>query len=380
MLDVVCQGSPFEMGRAQGSALAGRIDAARSTLGKIEAFRRQKPWWLPYPLYRLVAGRKARHALGGRVSRDWPDFAARLAGLAQGARASLNNLYLFNALEPLLSSIGGCTACPGACSAVAVRGSRSAGAAPMLARNFDYLPAVQPLYSVRESRPESGRRSLEFTVAPLAGAVDGMNEDGLCITYNYAFATDNAQASGVPLSMLICEALRQCATVADAAAWLERQQRWGGGLLMLADAGGDIASLELSTTRSFLRRPPPGEDCLFHTNDFSAPMMREVQVPDDAVYSAAAPAPLRGRRVHRSSELRNRRFRELLAASGPLDADGLAAIMADHGSDGAPSDFTPCVHGAYWFTTACAQFFPAARRMRVAYSTACQPRFAELAL
>ena len=49
---------------------------------------------------------------------------------------------LFNALEPVLSSVGGCTACPGACSAVAVRGSRSITGEPMVARNFDYLPLI----------------------------------------------------------------------------------------------------------------------------------------------------------------------------------------------------------------------------------------------
>ena len=43
----------------------------------------------------------------------------------------------------------------------------------IIARNFDYLPLVQPFYVLRESRPRDGFRSLEFTVAPLGGAVDG---------------------------------------------------------------------------------------------------------------------------------------------------------------------------------------------------------------
>jgi len=36
---------------------------------------------------------------------------------------------------------------------------------------------------------------------------------------------------------------------------LTSRTRWGAGLLMLADAEGDLASLELSSTRSQLRRP-----------------------------------------------------------------------------------------------------------------------------
>lgn len=380
MIDVICEGLPVEMGRAQGTALAGRIHAARKALREIEAFRRQRPWWLPYPLYRWLAGRKAQRLLASLLSRELPELGQRLEGLAEGARLSLSTLYLFNALEPLLSSIGGCTACPGGCSAVAVRGSRSADGGPMIARNFDYLPVVQPFYTVRKSRPREGFRSLEFTVAPLAGAVDGMNQQGLCIAYNYAFATDGDPAPAVPITMLISEALRRCGTVQEAAAWIAARRRWGGGLLMLADASGDVASLELSNTRSHLRRLEQGQDVLFHTNNFSDPRMKEVQIPDDAVYTDCAPLPLQGHRVHQSSDLRNQRFQELLSEKAVIDRDRLAAIMADHGAAGAPSDFTPCVHGAYWFTTACLQFFPKARQMHVAYSTACQARFTEFAL
>ena len=58
---------------------------------------------------------------------------------------------LFNALEPVLSSVGGCIACPGACSAVAVRGSRSITGKPMVARNFDYLPFFPKSRRIRVS-------------------------------------------------------------------------------------------------------------------------------------------------------------------------------------------------------------------------------------
>jgi hypothetical protein len=378
MIEVVCQGSPSEMGHAQGRALRHKILGAREALRSIEAFRVRQPRWMPYPLYLLLAARQARAYLAAPLTREHPRFNERLAGLAAGAGVGLATSYLFNAMEPLLSSIGGCTACPGACSVVAVRGARAAGRA-MLAHNFDYLPLVQPFYAVRETRPPDGFRALEFTAAPLAGTIDGINQEGLCVTYDYAFATDTT-AAAAPISMLISEALRLCATVEQAAAWIAGQRRVGGGLLMLADAGGDLASLELSNTRSHLRRPAPGEDALFHTNDFSSPHLREVQIADDAVYAAGSPTPLRGRRVHQSSEERNRRYRELLAASPVIDETRLGVIMADHGPAGEGNDFTPCVHGAYWFTTACIRLFPKERRMRVSYSTACQARFQEATL
>lgn len=380
MIEVVCRGSPYEMGRAQGNALRAKIHAAHAALRELEAFRQQQPWWLPYPLYHRLARGRAGRLLAEPLTRCYPEFSQRLMGLAEGAGVQPSVPYLFNALEPLLSYIGGSTACPGACSAVAVRGGRSAHGEPIMGRNFDYLPLVQPYYAMRECRPTDGYRSVEFTVAPLVGAVDGMNEHGLCITYDYAFTTDADPASPIPISVLIGETLQRCRTVAEAAAWIARRPRWGGGLLMLVDADGDLASLELSATRSFLRRPAPGEDFLLHTNGFSSPQMREVQIPDDAVYSPTAPRPLRGQRVHESSESRNRRYQELLTGAPIFDETLLSALMADHGAGGAASANTPCVHSSYWHTTACLQFFPKARRMRVAFDSACQARYHEIVI
>ena len=228
---------------------------------------------------------------------------------------------------------------------------------------------------LRDSRPQGQARSLEFTTAPMAGAVDGINEHGLAISNDYAFTTDLPSAAAAPISMIITEALQRCRTVTEAVGWIASRPRWGGGLLMLADATGDIASLELSSTRSAVRRPAPGDDFLFHSNAFAVPQMLDVQAPRDAVYTNRAPVPMRGRRLHQSSERRDQRFQELLAGDRVLGSDDLARIMADHGSLGIGDDFTPCVHGSYWYTTACLQLAPATRNLRIAYSTACQAQY-----
>jgi hypothetical protein len=376
VVEVRCQGSPREMGFGQGAGVRNKIYAASQILVQLEAFRLQQPEWLPYPVYRWLAERKSRRYLA--QCRDSSEMNQRLAGIAEGAGVSLNAICLFNAIEPMLSSVGGCTACPGACSAVAVRGPRSAKSEPMVAHNFDYLPLVQPLYMVRESRPTGGLRAFEFTTAPLAGAVDGINEKGLCITYDYAFTTDIPSAPAAPISVAISEALGRCQTVTEAADWITQRPRWGGGLLMLSDASGDIASLELSSSCSHLRRPEEGAHVLYHSNAFFSDTMRLVQSPRDAVYTDLAPTALRGHRLHQSSELRDQRFKELLERGEILCVDKLATVMADHGSAGIPHDYSPCVHSKYWQTTACLQFFPKSRRMRVAYDTACQARFVDI--
>jgi hypothetical protein len=377
-IEAICQGSPREMGFAQGKAARQKIHAACQALADMEAFRLQQPRWLPYRVYRWLAEQKAARFLAAPLAHDYPLLKERLAGIAAGADVSIPRIMLFNALEPILSSVGGCTASPGACSAVAIRGGRSATGEPIIVRNFDYFPLVQPFYMLRDCRPSGGLRAIEFTVAPLAGTVDGMNEAGLCITYNYGFTTDQPRIPAAPISMAISAALERCRTVSEAAELISSSKRWGGALLMLGDPSGDIASLELSSSRSHLRRPAAGEDMLQHTNAFNNPVMREVQIPDDAIYTERAPAALRGRRLHLSSEQRNRRFQQLLSGNAKFDCDQLSVLMADHGLLGVPDDYTPCVHGSYWQTTACLQFLPKQRRIRVSYSTACQARYSEL--
>jgi hypothetical protein len=380
VVEVVCAGDPRELGLAQGVAAKAKILASRTALAELEAFRKLQPAWMPYRLFRWASERKATRFLNGPLSRDFPHMRQRLDGLAEGSGLGNPAIDLLNALEPMLSSVGGCTACPGACSAAAVRGRRSKSGAAALAQNFDYLPLVQPFYIVRECRPKGKLRSLEFTIAPLVGTVDGVNEGGLCITYNYGFTIDGLQKPAAPISMAISEALANCTTTTEAAAWIAAKPRSGGGLLMLADAGGDIASLEVSATRSWLRRPSAGDDAIFHTNAFVGPEMLEVQIPKDAVYTDAAPTPLRGRRLHLSSERRDDRFRELLETPTVFGPDELTALFSDHGHDGVAGDLTICMHGSYWHTTCCVQLFPQTRSMRIAYDTTCRAEFREACL
>src|SRR5438094_600911 len=69
---------------------------------------------------------------------------------------------------------------------------------------------------------------------------------------------------------------------------------------------------QLSNTCSRIRRPRPGEDMLFHTNTFFSAEMQRVEVPPEARYTECAPPPLRGRRIHESANVRDRRFKQLL--------------------------------------------------------------------
>jgi hypothetical protein len=380
-LEAVCAGDPRAMGEAQGRALRSKIHGALRSLKRLEAFRLERPWFLPHAAFLRLAERTATRALGPALARLDPAMRDRLEGMATGAELRPGSLYLLNAMEALLASLAGRTGTPspGACSAVAVRRGRSATGEPIIVKNFDYLPIIQPFYTIRESRPRDGRRSLDFTVAPLAGTVDGINEDGLCITFNYAFATDRAEPAPL-VSMAIADALASCASVAEAADRIAARPRWGAGILVLGDAAGDLAVLELSNTRSALRRQPPGSDVLAVTNVCAADALASVQVSPTAVFAGRVPAALAGRPILEPHAARARRIEELLSARTAFDPDDLARLMADHGLSGEPDASSPCVHTDYWGTTACLQFLPVARRLCISYGSACRARFHDFAL
>ena len=162
----------------------------------------------------------------------------------------------------------------------------------------------------RESRPRGGFRSLDFAVAPQAGTADGVNEKGLAITVDYAFVTDAATPNPL-VSMLIADALASCATVTEAVRRITASPRWGAGMLMLADASGDMASVELSNTRAGVRRPAAGADWLVFTNVYSCPETCAVQVSETAAWSNKAPSPLRGGSVLQPHTDRCRRIQDL---------------------------------------------------------------------
>jgi hypothetical protein len=378
---VVCEGDSAEIGYAQGKALKQNIHATYEMLRDLEAFRLKQPWYLPFSLFRRIAAKRSHEAVRPAVEAACPSARQRLLGISRGSGLKESGLWLLNAMEGLLANVRENTdiPAPGGCSAVAIRGGMSQTGEPVIAHNFDYLPLVQPHYIIRESRPKQGYRSLEFTVAPLAGAVDGINEKGLAVTYNYAYTLDRADP-GPTLSMLISEMLARFERVSDAIGWLEEQKRWGSGLLMFADREGDIASLEITNTRQAVRRPESGEDFLFHANKFRCKKTVAVEVPVEAVYNTRAPKALRGQRALDSSLQRMKRFVELLPGSERLSLEQLANVMADHGKDGHPTDKTICKHSDYWATTACIQLLPTKRVVRVSYSSACQARYVECSL
>ncbi len=380
-IECVCSGTDREMGFTQGQTLKAKIHGMWKSMAELEAFRMEQPAWLPYGLYLRLAASKAAKALLPALQQNHPSMLTRLEGISAGSGLPARGLCLMNAMEAMLASVQGRTvpASPGACSAIGIRATHATIQEPILAKNLDYIPLVEPFLVVRENRPARGLRSLQLMVAPMAGGLDGINEKGLCIAYNYAFAADAPRPAPL-ISMAITEALSGCKDVAGAVAYISRRPRWGGGILMLADAAGGLACLELTNTRSGVRRAAPSEDWLTCTNVCRCPELRDVQIPDGAVFSDHVPEKLRGKPVLQWHANRGCRIEELIRARTKIGPEEMAAIMSDHGATGVADGSSPCVHTEYWRTTATMQFYPARRRVRVSYGTACAAKYVEFGL
>lgn len=379
-LDVVCGGKPREFGEQLGDGLRERILAASNSLNEFEPFRDQRPWWLPFDWYKHWSERWAMGALRPPIKATFPHIGERIEGMANGAGVRLSMLYLFHAFESLaISPTVSVTSSPLAgCSAVGVPRTSAADGMAFLAHNLDGVDLLGDLLVVRENLNEGRFRSIGLSCAPLSGMVDGVNEHGLAITYDWAFATD-ADGPAAPVSVAIDDALANCRCVDEAIRFITARRRHGGAMLMMADDSGEVAALELSHRRFSVRRSPR-ERPLFHSNQYRSRSMQRAQVSRNAAYAGSVPQALLGRRVLESAERRDHELHQLLRSRRRLDPDSMTRLLSHHGSDGAASDDTICMHGTHWTTQANIQLMPRRRAIRVSYGPTCTAHHQEFQL
>ena len=372
-IDVECHGDPRELGLAIGESLRERIRIAERVLPDFETFRLHQPWWMPTSVFYYMAQRRARWALEPSLAANYPSMQERLLGIAQGAHTTVEFLYLFHALES--ASTGTCDVVPSlaACTAVAVNGSRTASRHSLLCHNFDLVPATAPLLSLRRNSGSGPLRSISLSLAPMAGTIDGINERGLSITYNYAPTTD-CDETEPPVSLGIDDALGNCSTTTQAIDRITSYPRGGGALLMLADARGEVAALELSAHHCH-RRWTDASGVLSHSNAYRSRAMQQFEMPRTAVYSDRAPQALRGMPVFQSAARRDMRLSYLLRNNSMLGSSDLLRFMSDHGKEEVPSGDTICMHGSHWSTLATVELNPGERTMSVAYGPACEANY-----
>jgi hypothetical protein len=222
LLRVCCAGAPRDLGLDEGEAARIRIRA-----GLLE-----RPFGA---LRELLPGSRARRALRD-LERFFPHHAERLQGLSLGARVP--EAALVPGLAALLAGDAGLAA--------AVSRERAPRGA-LVARSLVGPPAGVVL---RESRPDNDYRSLELAPAGSPAAWIGVNEHGLAASAT-ALPADGALLEGcaAPAQLLVQDVLQRFDAVDKAVEWALRRPAGGHASLLLADAAGGLAAVEIEGRR-----------------------------------------------------------------------------------------------------------------------------------
>lgn len=221
---IECAGAPRDLGFDQGRACGAALRAAWT------AAPRPERW----PLALGAAERQLEREL----KRHFPHLAESLAGLASGA--GVPRRWLLRRLAGGIQAGGGRERA--AASAV--------GAAGLLAAS-----QAGP-WIVRRSRPEGGHACLELARPWQVAASAGVNEAGLAVlAVPGRGASDPAAA---PACLLAQDCLQRFSTLDAALDWCRVRPAGRVAAILLADARGEVAGVEVRGAARRILRPAEG--------------------------------------------------------------------------------------------------------------------------
>jgi len=187
-----------------------------------------------------------------------PAHRAELRALSRASGIDVRELMLAQCLPDLSPMFG--------CSTVALPASASPDNVARFGRNLDFPTlGIADKHSVLlVYRPAAGNRFVAVAWPGLIGVLSGMNEHGLAVA-NMEVPRKLKAPVAVPCSILYRTILERCSTVDEAIALLRSSKRQTENNLMLMDAAGNRAVVEIGTTDLVVRRAEADEP-LFSTN------------------------------------------------------------------------------------------------------------------
>lgn len=237
---IECVGDPRAMGHCQGLAYRAAIRACTAAAG-VRSRRGRLP-----SLRALTSGTGLGRGTGREVIRHYTHLAERMAGIARNADVPFSSL-----MELFCKST--CGAGPDeelVASAVAIGARRveDVGVGPLVLRTLAGSSFEDSPWILRKSRPEVGFASAEITLPWLATAVAGINEAGVAIAMaprstSYGGGVSARHAPHAVL--LVQECLQRFEDLAGCLDWCRKRPRSGNVSLIIADAGAQLAQIEV---------------------------------------------------------------------------------------------------------------------------------------
>ncbi|MBW1882361.1 MAG: hypothetical protein JRG94_16990 [Deltaproteobacteria bacterium] len=255
---IECVGDPRAMGHCQGLAHRAAIQANIAALGF--PIRRSR---LP-SLFALTSGSELGGGTGREVIRHYTHLAERMAGIARSADVPFSSLMkLF------------CTSTNGAAakqellaSAVAVGAQQvqDIASGPLVLRTLAGSSTEESPWILRKSRPEVGFASAEITLPWLATAVAGINQAGVAVamaprseSYAAGIAPGAVDVRHAPHAVLLVqECLQRFEDLAGCLDWCSKRPRSGNVSLIIADAEGRLARVEIEGFECRIVEPDAG--------------------------------------------------------------------------------------------------------------------------
>ncbi|TEU13326.1 MAG: hypothetical protein E3J21_18925 [Anaerolineales bacterium] len=251
------------------------------------------------------------------------------------------------------------------CTTWAAVGSATANGEPLLVKNRDYRPEHLPLQVLATATPAVGYRYIYGSSAGSPGVFNsGLNERGLAIADTSVHSTDIGP--GLPDYSLMMHILEEHDTVCSALDYASSAPRMGRNNLILADAGGDVAVVELGYHHFAIVKAR--NSIVVNTNHFVSPRLKESFVD-------CTPTPVKGNSFHRYALVR----RELEAARGSIDVALAQRLMATHAGPLA----SICRHlelDGRLATIATTIYQPARRALRFCHGYPCQSSYQTITL
>lgn len=365
-------GTHYEIGVQQGQAVRELVHEALEQIPDFEGVKLMKPKLLPTFVFLAIAKHRANKLLRNDIFEFYPKQAQRLRGIAEGAVIDIPTILFMQSIELLKPTESDYHL--QACTSLGFSPKRTTTAETIIAKNFDYYNQFAPYHLTCQTRPTERYETLGCTMAPLPGMLDGMNEHGLTVTYNLAYTTDKPRCFA-PLSIALQEMLETCRNTDEAVRYITQAKQGGhDALLMLADAEGNIKTVEITSNHSATREPIDSQ--IINTNHYHIAEMQQHEIPHNAVYFARAKG-LPGIRVHESSENRLERAEKLLKSKRKMDENKIVTVLRDHGDENRPSMLTICRHNIYASTLRSMIFYPNRKTIKVLYGNPCQNEYDE---
>jgi predicted choloylglycine hydrolase len=176
-----------------------------------------------------------------------PAHMEEIVSLAESSGIEQRTILLAQCFLDLTNSV--------ACATIALPASASPDGVARMGRNLDFpsLNIADKLSVVMVYKPAGAYQFVAIGWPGLVGVLSGMNEHGLTLA-NMEVSRAPRFPSAMPYPLLYRTVLEKCRNVDDAIALLERTPRQSANNLMLMDAAGNRAVVEIKPESIAVRR------------------------------------------------------------------------------------------------------------------------------